>query len=146
MIDVDDLGKVVRPAGLAIRRVLARLARRGFTQGQPCRSGCKEIAAMKAGGDALWLPLDLPTSGDLGAALRNLQQAVARTDVPAAVGLDDDRRTIASDAGIHDAEKDRAERKPLGIGSQQISRGSGIARRRVREEIDDADPGCGLMQ
>jgi hypothetical protein len=66
--------------------------------------------------EALGLPIDVPTPRGYGAALNQLEQAVARSDVPAAVGLDNNGRTCPTDARIDNAEKHISRRKPLGIG------------------------------
>src|SRR5262249_7043930 len=86
--------------------------------------------------EALRLKVDVPTARLCGAALDQLEQAVARADVPAAVGLDDDGRAPAADAGVDDAEKRGPRRKPFGIGRQQVGRCLGIAGRRIGEEVD----------
>src|SRR6202035_5085355 len=49
---------------------------------------CEEIASVKTRRDALRLPVYVPAARLSGTALDQLKQAVAGTDVPSAVGLD----------------------------------------------------------
>src|SRR5262245_43168446 len=92
---------------------------------------------MEARGEVVWLPGDLPCLGGVRTAHDNLEQAVARTDEPAVIGLDSDRRPIAADARIDDAEKYGVGGEPQQIGCQQIRRRLRILHGRISEEIDD---------
>ena len=101
---------------------------------------------MKARGQALRLKIDVPAACLCCAPRDQLEQAVARAHVPVTVRLDNEGRTRPTDAGVDDAEKRRARRKPLRIGRQQIGGRLGIAGRRVGEEIDDGNARRHLMQ
>ena len=101
---------------------------------------------MKAGREMLRLPVDVPAARLSGSALDELEQAVARTDIPAAVGLEENGWPRAADAGIDNTEKDGSHRKPCGIGRQQIRRCLRIADRRIGEEVDHGDARRHLVQ
>ena len=137
MVDVDDFGEVVGPVSSAIRIVLARPAWGRLAARQHGCDWREQVAAVRARRQAPRLKVDVPAARRCGAALDQLQQAVARADVPAAVGLENDRRAGPADAGVDHAEKRRPRRKPLGIGREQIGRCLGIAGRRIGEEVDD---------
>src|SRR5262249_40330375 len=79
---------------------------------------------------------DAPGACLSGGAWDQLEQAVAGADVPGGVGLEDEGRARAADAGVDDAEKRGPRRKPFGIGGQQVGRCLGIAGRRIGEEVD----------
>src|SRR6516164_1969374 len=79
---------------------------------------CKEVAPMKTRREVLRLPVDVPAAGLSGTALNQFEQTIARPDIPAAVGLDNNGRARPAHAGIDDAKKDGARRKPCSIGRQ----------------------------
>jgi hypothetical protein len=81
-----------------------------------------------------------------GTAPNQLEQAVARADIPPAVGLQNNGRPCSTDAWIHDAEKNSSCRKPCGISRQQIGRWLGIADWSIGEEVDNGDAWRRLMQ
>ena len=136
MIEVDDLTEVVRPVWPAIRRVDAGPARWRLAARQHGGDGSEEVAAVKARRETLRRPCDLPVPHRFGAAGNELEEAIAGTDVPARVGLDDDGGAPPADTGIDNAEKNGPDRKPDGIGREQVGRGLGVAGRRVSEEVD----------
>ena len=70
---------------------------------------------MKASRETLRLPGDVPTARLAGAALDQLEQAVAGADIPPAVGLENNGRARPADARIDNAEKDGPRGKPCGI-------------------------------
>src|SRR5262249_22105530 len=88
VINVDDFGEVVRPVRSAVRVILARPAWRRLAARQHGCDRREQVAAMEARRQALRLKVDVPAARVCGAALDQLEQAVARADVPAAVGLD----------------------------------------------------------
>ena len=115
VIDVDDLAKVIGPVGPAVRTILAqRTGRRLASRQHGCDWG-KEIPPMKAGREALWLPLNVPAARRPGPALDQLEEAVPRADVPPAVSLNNNGRSRPADAGINDTQEDRSGREPSGI-------------------------------
>ena len=138
MIDVDDFAKVVWPVG-AVEATLSSQSRPGgaISARKHRRDRGEEIAPVKAGRKPLRPPLDLEGSRGQRATADELEEAVAGADVAPAIGLEDNRRARAADAGIDDAKKDGAFGKPHGIGRQQIGRSLWIAGRRVGEEVDD---------
>src|SRR5262245_64256412 len=92
VIDVDDFGEVVRPLSSAIRVILARPA---WWRLAAREHGCdrrEQVAAVKARGQALRLKVDVPAARLCGAALNQLEQAVARAGVREAVGLETNGR------------------------------------------------------
>jgi hypothetical protein len=91
---------------------------------------------VKARRDALRLPLDVPAAAAYGTPLNQLEQAVARADVPAAVSLENNGWPRPADAGIDNAEKDGFRCKPFGVSRQQIGRCLGVANRRISKEVD----------
>jgi hypothetical protein len=136
MINVNDLGQIVRPFCPAMHVIPSRSARRRLAPGQHGGNRREEIAPMKAGRDALRPPLDVPASRACGTALNQLEQAVAGADVPAAVGLENNGWPRPADAGIDNAEKDGFRCKPFGISREQVGRCLGVANRRISEEVD----------
>src|SRR5262249_56995167 len=90
-------------------------ARRGLAPGQHGGNGREEVAPVKARRDALRLPLDVPAARAYGTPLNQLEQAVARADVPAAVSLENNGWPRPADAGIDDAQKDGFRCKPFGV-------------------------------
>src|SRR4029453_8753409 len=100
MIDVNDLGRIVRPICLAMHFIPSQSARRRLAPGKHGGNRREEGPPLKAGRDALRLPLDVPASRACGTALNQLEQAVAGADVPAAVGLENNGWPRPADAGI----------------------------------------------
>ena len=139
MIDVDDFGKVVRPVRAAIDLIVPPPPRRPLASGEQGREGREHVAAVKRVGEELRPPLDFEGAGLLRATPDDLEQAVARADIPAAVGFDHEHRTLSADAGIDDAQEHGSLGKPRGMGGQKIGRRPGIAGRRVGEQVDDGD-------
>src|SRR5262249_60218840 len=89
MINVNDLAEIIRPVWPTIRAVLAWQAGRRLAARQHGCNRCKEIAPMKTGRKALRFPVNIPTVRLSGTALDQLKQAVAGTDIPPAIGLND---------------------------------------------------------
>ena len=87
-IDVDDLAEVVRPVCPAIRVIFARLTGWKLAPSEHSRDRCKKVAPMKAGREMLRFPVDIPAARLSGTALDQLEQAIAGTDIPSAVGLE----------------------------------------------------------
>src|SRR6478736_7728474 len=69
MVDVNDRRKVVRRVCPAISVILARPTGWRLAACQHGCDRCEEVAPMKAGREALRLPLDVPTARLSGAAL-----------------------------------------------------------------------------
>src|SRR5215831_3231382 len=136
VIEVDDLAEVVRPIRPAIGPILARPAGWRFAAREPRGNRREEVAPVKARREALRLPIDVPAHRLCGTTLDELEDAVARADVPAVIGVENDGGPRAADTGIDDAEEYGAWRKPRRIGRQQIGGRLGVAGRRVGEEID----------
>src|SRR5262249_56601775 len=87
MIDVNDLAQIVRPVCPAMRFIRARPAGRWLAQREHGSNRCEEIAPVKAGRMPLRLPNNVPAARACGTALNQLEQAVARADVPPAARL-----------------------------------------------------------
>src|SRR5262245_16073164 len=83
------------------------------------------------------LPVNVKALRVSCAPLHELEQAVAGTNVPAAMGRNNDGRPRPANTGINDAKKDGLRRKPRGISCQKISRCFWIADRGVCEQIDN---------
>src|SRR5262245_13116665 len=120
MIDVNNLAEVVRPVCAAIRAIFARLAGGRLAARQHGGDRCEQVAPVKAGREALRLPVDVPTARVASTALDQLKQAVARADVPPAVGLENNGWARPADAGIDNAEKHGFPREPCSIDRQEV--------------------------
>src|SRR3974390_2329973 len=99
-----------------MRAILVRMARRRLALREHRCNRCEKIAPVKAGREALRLPLDVPAAHACGTALNQLEQAIARADIPPAVRLDNNGRARSADAGIDNAKKDLSRREPFGVG------------------------------
>ena len=106
----------------------------------------EEITAVKACGKWSWRLRNLPGPGAGGAANDKLEQAVIRTYIPAALSLDDKRRSLRPDPRINHREQHGAGRKPDPIRSEQIGCRFGPTRRRVGKEFDNWNPRCRPIQ
>src|SRR5260370_27885299 len=116
--NVKDVAEGVRPGCPAASGILARLAGWWLAARQHGCDRREEVAPVKAGREALRPPVDVPVARLSGTALDQLKQAVAGADVPPVVGLENNGRARPADAGIDDAEKSGARRKPFGISRQ----------------------------
>ena len=121
--------------------MFARLPRGRLAARQHGRDRREEVAPVKACGEVLRPPIDIEAARRRGAPLNELEQAITRSYVPAAVRLEHEGRARPADSWIDDTEKCRAGRKPMRISRQQVRRCLGIA-----EEVDNRDPRCHLMQ
>src|SRR5271166_2082400 len=137
MINVNDLGEVVRPIWAPIGAIVAESAGWPLGAGKQSRNRGEEVAPVKGRRQALRPPVDLEGAGPLRATPDELEQAVAGADMLPAVGFDYESRPRSADAGIDDAEKDGWLGKPRGKGRQQICRRLRVAGRRVGEQVDD---------
>jgi hypothetical protein len=106
MIDVNDLGQIVWPVCLAMRVMLTRPPRWRLATRQDGSNRGEEIAPVKAGREVLRLPVDVPSARVCGAALDQLEQAVAGADVPAAIGFENNGWPRPANPGFSDAEID----------------------------------------
>ena len=97
---------------------------------------------MKAGREALWLPLNGPAARRPGPALDQLEEAVPRVDVPPAVSFENNGRSRLADAGINDTQEDGSGREPSGIGRQQVGCCFGIADWGIGEGSITGTPGA----
>src|SRR5262245_41676143 len=100
MINVNDLGQIVRPICAAMRVIPPWSARRSLAPSQHGGNRREEVAPVKAGRDVLRSPLDIPAARACGTALNQLEQAVAGADVPAAVCFENNGWPSPTDAGI----------------------------------------------
>src|SRR5271167_3637632 len=123
-----------------------RQMRGPFAAGEPARYRRKQIASMKARGQRLGAPQDLPSSGGLRPSRDKLKQAVVRTDIPAPFRLDNNRSARAAHTGIDHREHDGARRKPSPISGQQIGGRFGPSRWCIGKEFDDRNPRRHLVQ
>ena len=139
MIDVDDFEQVVRPVRAAIDFIVAPPSRGSLAAGEQGGDGREHVAAVKSVGVLLRPPLDLVGPGLLSAAPDDLEQAIARADIPAGVGFDHEHRTLSADAGIDDGQEHGALGKPGGVRGQQIGRRLRIVGRGVGEQVDDGN-------
>ena len=112
MIDIRNLAEIVGPFRAAVCDILARLAWRRLPARQHGCNRRKKIAPVKAGREPLGLPFDVPPVSCRSAAKDELEQAVARADIPTVIGFDDYGRPCAADTGINDEEKNGPGRKP----------------------------------
>ena len=136
MVDVDDGREIVGPIGPHQGAIVDRSAGRRLAAGDHRGHRRKEVAPMKAGRQGFRTPDDLDGPRRVRAAPDEFEEAAARADENAPVGLHHDRRPLAAHSGIDDAEEHGPFRKPRRIGRQQIGRGFGVAHRRVGKEVD----------
>ena len=73
MIDVNDLAEVILPVRSAIGAIAARLAGWRLAACQLGCNRCEEITPVKAGGEVLWPPVDVPAARLYGTALDQLE-------------------------------------------------------------------------
>src|SRR5262245_3202023 len=105
VIDVNDLGQIVRPIRPAMCVILPRSARWRLAPRQHSDNRREEIAPVKTGRDAFRSPLDIPAARACSTALNQLEQAIAGADIPAAVSFENNGWPRPADAGIYNAEK-----------------------------------------
>jgi hypothetical protein len=99
MIDIRNLAEIVGPFRAAVFVILARLAWRRLPARQHGCNRRKKIASVKAGREPLGLPCDVPPASHGSAAKDEFEQAVARADIPAVIGFDDDGRPCDANPG-----------------------------------------------
>ena len=115
MIDIHNLAEIVRPIRPAIRAVLTWLAGRWLSARQHARDRSEEVAPVKAGRKALWLPIDITAPRLRSAAQDQFEQPVAGAYVPPAVRLNYYGRPRPPNAGIVPPEFEKGRKPKFGF-------------------------------